>query len=299
MNKPLMLCPLAAVLALMTGCVSPVRRNAGISEAILKDDRPDLVKVAAAAAGFRKRDFSEEQLGKYSDGELDRLYESLYRTTFYFPGQRGYIALQEEVLAEKAKRKRQTDEDAEHLHWAYVGARMFDRAAALRQKFPGGNYPAIPAQITGADIGKTYWQAYEVSDGGKKAELGVLPLGSGPKVVMEMFTGCPTAEKALEEIMASPKLSAVFRKYGVLLTDRFDAVGVVLWKEHFKFTEVYIAHQRGDFPGVNFRTSPNFYFFSNGKILFSVSGWSNKAEPEAGPINLIKGFEAIAVQAGS
>lgn len=295
MRKMVIVCGLAGVAAFGGGCASPAGRNADISQALVKEARPDLGVVAAAAARFREGDFSDAALKTHSDGELDQLYEALYRVNFYYPGRKNSIVLQRGVLEERLRRKRQTNEDGERMHKVYIGARMFEDAAAIGKLFPGAEFPAVPELIVSGGGGENNWRVYDISDGGKRAELRSLPLAAGRRIIMEIFTGCPTAEKALGDILADPALADAFRKYGLLVTDRFDAVGVLLWREHFKFPEVYIAHRRDEFPGVNFRTSPNFYFLDAGEIKHSFFGWADKSRPDSGAANLLKGLRAISV----
>ena len=279
-----------------TACSSPQTRTLQIADTIMKSKSdPDLAEVFSLANGFKENDFSAARLKKYSDAGIDRLYNALFRIAFFFPEQEKYISFQGNVLDEKLRRGKRVNYDLERMHKAYIGARKFEKAVILGNRFPDVKFQRVPSVILDNSAGETAWRVYDISDGAEKAMLKALPVGTGLKVVMEIFTGCSAAETAMDQLLIDPVLSALFKKYGVLLTSRFDAEGILLWRNHFNFPEVYIAYKATDFPGFDFESSPNFYFLKDGEIKFSFSGWSNSNDPNYGPNNMRKGFEAISL----
>ena len=294
--KNFILYGLVAAAPLLAGCMGLETRNIRIADKILKSQSdPDPAKISSAAAGFRKNDFSAENLGKYSDTGISRVYDALFNVTFFFPEQEIYISFQENVLGEKILRHKQTNPEIERMHKTYINTRMFEKASALRKQFPDAKFQYVPATVLDSTSGETVWRVYDVSPGAEKVILKALPIGVGPKVILGIFPGCPAAEKAMDTIMADPEISTVFKKYGVLLTKRFETKGVLRWREHFNFPEIYIAYKASDFPDFDFTSSPNFYFLRDGKFKFSFSGWSNENEPDYGQTIIRKGLEAISV----
>ena len=200
--------------------------------------------------------------------------------SFLFPEKDLYISLQQETLNEKIRRGKHTDPEIKQMFTAYLRARIFNKAEALRNQFPSLALPVLPVKIVDNLTENTAERAYRVSRDGKEAEMTALSLDKGPKLVMVMFTGCSVAEKAMKQIMEDPELSAAFKKYGILLTSSFDAQGIVKWKEDFNFSEVYIVNKISEFAMFDFRSSPDFYYLKNGRLVSKSYGWGRNSKKE-------------------
>ncbi|HBL17826.1 MAG TPA: hypothetical protein DD417_14025 [Elusimicrobia bacterium] len=279
----------------IAGCAGPETRVLAIADripgpgVIIRD--PD--KLDAVAALFGEEDLSEANLRRYSDKTIALLYRSLRRTTFYLPEQERYIVLLRRLLAEHLRRGTQTDDDVKNMYKAYLGARMFESAGDLRKQFPGLAFPATPEIVASSAMPEaTRWRAYEISEGGGKAELTALPLGQGAKIVVVMFPGCSVAERALTEVLGDAEFADRFKANGLLVTERFDSVGVAKWKSHFNFDAVYITSKASDFPGLDFRSSPQFYFLEDGKVVYHFEGWDTGKEFDTAAL-LRKGLKAL------
>lgn len=287
-------CQIIASIVLISGCVSPTAKKIRIADNILKSKfDPNLSEISDLAKGFRKSDFSPTKLSKYSDTEIGRLYDALFRITFFFPEQDIYLGMQENVLEEKILRRKHINYDVERMHKIYIDSRKFNKASNIRKRFPDIKFLYVPDTIIESINGKIEYRVYDVSHGAEKAILKSINMSKGLKVVMVIFTGCAIAEESMEQIMADLELSALFKKYGVLLTTRFDTKGILLWREHFNFPEIYIVYKASDFPGFDFRTSPSFYFLRDGKVKFSFSGWNKPDEPDSGKNDMWKGMSSI------
>ncbi len=283
----------------LCGCAGPERRSVRAADEILgAATPPDAVRIAAAAARFREADLSNGHLKKYSDNSLDKVYGSLYSAAYTFPEDPVYLRMQRTVLDEKLRRKRPAASDVQHMHRNYVAARLFDEAAALAGRFPDISFQAGPETIADHTSRRTKWRVFDIPESGSSVVLKALDLGSGQKVVMTMFPGCAVAEKAMTSIMAAPELSGAFREYGMLLTAKFSLENARLWKTSFNFPAFYIAYKASDFPEMDYRTSPNFYFLRDGEVKFHFFGWDNRDGPSSGTAQMAKGLRAIDAPAG-
>lgn len=291
--------PCVAIMAFagVAGCASPGPRAVFVAneiKGIAAGLKFNPAGIGKSASSFRKSDFSKKRLRRYSDKTIILLSESVHEAAFYFPEERRYGVMQKMVFEEKVRRRTQRPYDIMNMYKTYLGARMFKKAAALKRRFPDARYPSIPETVLSSGLsGRTRWSVYDISDGGKKAELKVLPLDQGVKLVVVMHTGCSVAEKALGQILADDGLAADFRKYGLLVTERFDSYGVAMWKDHLDFPGVYIVNKASDFPGFNFYDSPQFFFLKNGQIVFSFVGWDGGSGLDKSKTLLYKGFRAI------
>jgi len=279
---------------LLCGCAGPERRSVRAADGILgAATPPDAARIAAAAAMFRESDLSAGRLKRYSDSSLGKVYDGLYGAAYTFPEDIVYLRLQRAVLDEKLRRTRQAASEVQRMHRNYVAARMFGEAAALAGCFPELSFQAVPETVADETAGKTKWRVFDIPESGSSVTLKALGLGSGRKVVMTMFPGCAVAEKAMTSIMAAPGLSVPFREYGMLLTARFSLENARLWKTSFNFPGFYLAYKASDFPGMDYRTSPNFYFLRDGEVKFHFFGWDKREGPSSGAAQMAKGLLAI------
>lgn len=285
---------LAPLGGLLCGCAGPERRSVRAADGILgAATPPDTARIAAAAAQFREADLSAGRLKTYSDSSLGKIYDGLYGAAYTFPEEPVYLRLQRAVLEEKLRRAGPAASELQRMHRNYVAARLFGEAAALGKRFPELSFPAIPETVADATAGQTKWRAYDIPESGSSVTLKALDLGSGQKVVMTMFPGCAVAEKAMTAIMAAPELAAAFREYGMLLTARFSLENARLWKTSFNFPGFYLAYKASDFPGMDYRTSPHFYFLQDGEVKFHFFGWDKREGPASGAAQMTKGLVAI------
>ena len=294
-NRNASACHAALIAAvIMAGCAGRDGRVLAVADKIqMPKTIRNLDDLRVPAASLSERDFSTTRLRRYSDKTIDRLYQSLGRVTFFLAEQHRYVGFQQNLLAEKIRRKTQTESDVADMYAAYVGARMFENAKDLRMQFPDIRFPDVPDVVVSSGVSKaTRWRVYEVSERGNRAELAALHLDHGVKIVLVMLTGCQIAERAMTKVLADKEFSGEFRANGLLLTDRFDSVGVANWKSHFDFNNVYIVKAAGDFPGFDFLSSPQFYFLKDGEILYHFKGWGD-GEGSPAPARFRRGLEAL------
>lgn len=286
-------------LPFLSGCAGPdagvLKRADEINKTASKPGY-SLAVIAGLAERIKHKDFSAEKVKQYSDAELTRLYEALSSITFFFPEYDSHVAMQEKTFQEKVARHIHNERDTKDMYKTYLGARMFGKAREIKKRFPGIKLFSMPKNIISNNpAGAAPWRVYNVLDEGKTIELKALPLDRGARVVMVMLPGCAMGETAMEEIMAAPDLAPAFRKYGTVITNRFNAESVALWKNHFNFPEVYLAYKASDFHGFDFHSSPHFYFLRDGKIVSQLEGWGGANRKEENRSNLLKGFQGISV----
>lgn len=226
----------ALVAALFLGCADKNARISALADRIQGAERTsrDQRRFKESLALLEDSDFAPRRLRRYSDDALQRLYGGLRRATFQLPEDSRLVDWQARVLREKARRGRVDHDDAAAMLKAYLGSRQFDRARALRADFGAFEFPLVP-EVTDSTTAHrpSPWAVYDVEDDGKKVHLTSLPLGSGPKIVVAMFTGCGVTEQAMTDILAQPEFAERFRANAILLTERFDSAGVAMWRKHF------------------------------------------------------------------
>lgn len=257
------------------GCAGPESRALSVAREIQAPPViRDIPKLRASTARLMELDLSDPRLHRFSDETVARLCDATARATFHIPEDARAVALQRRLLDVKRSRRIQTDRDVRDMYLAYVGARMFEAAAKWRQDFPDVQLPFVPEILSSdAKAAGGLWQAYDVLEEGAKVKLVDLPIGTGPRIVVSMLTSCGVTERAVKDILGNPEFAEKFRAEGYLVTMRFDSQGVANWRRHFDFGKVYLGSNAGSFPGLDFRSSPHFFFLRDGKVVYHFEGW--------------------------
>jgi len=279
------------------GCAGPQARFVKISREVSAAGRKhDEAAISKLSSSIKVEDLSPERIGKYSDEAINALYDALLKISFYLPDEEDCVLRMESVFSEKARRRKCGGDDVERMFDAFVMSGLFNKAGALRQRFPDKSLPEVPEIVGRDNSGSTGWHVYRISEHGKKAELQSLP-ENGQAIIMVMRPGCEFSEMAAEEIFADQELGPIFRAKGVMLTRKFDPAGVEAIKEYFNFDAVYIARRSSDFSGLSLLgISPTFYFIKEGKILDKFGGWSNEDGGAYAKKQIGKGLTAIGIK---
>lgn len=295
-NTTIIACVAASVF--LAGCAGPETRLKKIAEAITSSEEThDIKTINDLSASIGSADLTPQSLSRYSDKTINTLYETLSKVSFYSPDEEMYVLRQEIVFDEKLRRGKYNTEDVEDMLSTFLESRLFDKAIILKRRFPEMTLPDIPASIIAGNVPQSAsWQAYGISEHGNKIELKVLPLATGPKIIMFASPGCGAAESAIKNILDDKELGPIFTASAVIITRKFDPVGVETVKEKFNFPAVYIAHKSSDFPGLQLHPSPHFYFLKEGKALYEFKSWSSENNGEYSKKKVKKGLMAIGAQ---
>jgi len=287
---------LAAVL-LLAGCAGPEKRIAGAQAAIQEASRAkDIPGVEGLARNIPDSYLTGTRLAAYPEPVLDGLFKTLRTIAFWTPDSEANALRLERAFAEKVRRGTFGTEQVEQAYEALLAARLFDKAREMRARFPAIITAALPDIVVPEPAPKGNWLAYELSADGKTARLRSLRLHRGAYMIMAMMPGCGVSVRAVKEIMEDPGLGPTFGAGAVLVTGRFDAAGVIEAKNATGLDQVYIAHKWGDFPGVNFTTSPWIFFVKDGKVVSDMRGWADEGEYSLR--RLRKGMESIGLKPG-
>jgi len=283
---------------LAAGCAGNEAKVAKISDAIIKESATysefSSDKITSLVSEFRPEYLDEKILKTYSDRTVIRFYEALMDATSEHPEDAIHVQMQKNVLEEKLRRKKAHDHDLSEMLMTYLSARNLDQAAAFRNRFPNTQLPMVPEIISStATPQSTLWNVYDISDGGKKAQLRALPMGTGPQIVMIMLTGCSAGETAMSDILADAEFGPLFRKHGTVITNKFDSQGISMWQDYFKFPGVYIISKKSAFPNFKFDNSPQFYFLKDGKIISEQLGWGRDNRKPESMTKFRKGLQSI------
>jgi len=286
-----------AVLVLLVGCAGPEKRIGRTLEAVNAAQKTrDLQAFGKLAEDIPESYLTQERLSAYPADTLDRLCLSLGTIAFYTPDSEVNALKMEKAVKEKVRRGTFEADDIEDMYSVLLAARLFDKARALKERYPVIITENLPEIVVPEPAPKGNWLAYELSADGKTARLRSLRLHRGAHMIMAMSPGCGVSARAVREILADPGLGPVFRDGACLVSRRFDAAGVLETRKETGLDQVYIAHKWGDFPGRSFMSSPWIFFVKDGKVVSDMRGWADEGEYSLR--RLRKGMESIGLKPG-
>ncbi len=271
-------------LVLACACAGP---RAGVADkatgiiALDFSDNQDLSRIPRrlkSADKFVDSDFAADKLQSYPAETLKLLLKSLNKASFYSYGAARYVSLQEKVFDELTLRRLQTADDVERMFQKYLSARMFDKAEALKSRFPASNLWSIPRIVELNEPRSKLYKVYDVSDDSQTATVRHLPVEAGPKIVIAAFGACPVTSRALKYLETDKDLLRALQTNGAIVTARFEPAGVAYLNSQFSAARLSIAYEIEDWPGIDFSSSPTFYFLKDGKILHQFVGWGPAAD---------------------
>ena len=279
----------------LAGCAGPEKRiNKTLEAASAAEKKKDLAVMAELSGGIPDSYLAPERLAAYPEPTLNLLFKTLAKISFYTPDREANALKLERAVNEKVKRGTFITDDIESVYSALLAARLFDKARETQERFPAIITEKLPAIVVPEPAPTGSWLAYELSGDGKTARLRSLRLHRGAHMIMAMSPGCGVSARAVREIMADPALGPIFGAGAVLVSRRFDAAGVLETKKATGLEQVYIAHKWGDFPGVNFMTSPWIFFLKDGRVVSDMRGWSDEGAYSLR--RLRKGMESIGLK---
>lgn len=287
----------ACAAALLAGCAGPEKRIEKTLAAAAAAQKARNIPAFEKLAGDIPDSYLEPaRLEAYPEKTLVSLCAALRKISFYTPDSEANALKLEKAMKEKVRRGIFEAEDVEDMYSSLLAARLFDRARDLQERFPAIITGKLPEIVVPEPAPAGNWLAYELLDGGKRAKLRSLRLQRGAHMIMAFSPGCGVSARAVREIMADAELGPVFEAGAVLVSRRFDAAGVEDIKKETGLERVYIAHKWGDFPGVNFMTSPWVFFLKDGKVVSDMRGWADDGAYSLK--RLRRGMEEIGLKPG-
>lgn len=228
--------------------------------------------------------FSLANLQAFDNRTLKKAYDLASYSNFYAPGKESLTA-QGEILSALEKRGLANEDKVQDLHRRLLNSKLFSMASELKRRYPAYELQTVPP-LKGSLATKPGEAAvYYTLDGRSELEIKKLKKG-GRRILVAAFPGCHFADEALEAIEKDAELGPIFRKYALPLTSRVDFASLGSWNlAHELQYRVTVSNK--DWPGIDFTSSPIFYFIKNGKILHESPGWSDEA-----PFNRI--YEGLA-----
>jgi len=282
------------------GCQQPMAKRARTMRDIFArlDERSkkdphfsDTQRVAALKEKYvglfngKRLDFS-----RYND-EVLRDFWGIFGTMSFHSRETKYLVERERVFEELKKRDihkascKNTGSKGScvgDLFFSYVSFGDFAKAKQLRLEYPDilSDEP-IPEITEDPGLLEKPRKLYEVSQNGEALKLFSLESRKGPEILAVLSPGCHFSRRALDIIASSPDFREAFREYATIIYPinvSLSAIpDIARWNREHPELRYYLhsdneAHIKG-WEGLDFSSTPQFYFMNDGKIAFQIGGW--------------------------
>ena len=242
-------------------------------------ERSDDPNRPGAITTVYERDFALHgnmaQLRGESPAELGARFRAAYVAIFYTA--KTGVADIEPVFAALNARNAATALHYQQLFESLVRTRQLEKARALQSTAEplSIEWETLPEERDhSAGIAeRRYW---DVADDKLQLDRYHWPESSGPLVVVVAHPLCHFSRDASAAIAADPQLTALFANRSLWLAPQdgnLDLEVVQSWNQRHRLFRQRIVYVERDWPDINDWATPNFYFFRDGKLVQTVSGW--------------------------
>ena len=240
--------------------------------------RSDLTTRATASKidGRYRAAFSPYQtstaLRKLQSGDVALLFRAADAAFFYTVSRARLDDLQLD-LAELRRRGAAHDDNYQEMYAALVESRSFHEAGALAKLHPVASIEAVPSVAD--TVNRSGATTLIVRDGGTKLERKPIDLNHSALVVIASPL-CHFCQRAIRSIEKDAVLRTVFRDHArwIVPPDQSTPFSTVAeWNRIHPHEQMEFAYRREDWPMVQRWETPVFYFFKDGRVVGTVSGW--------------------------
>ena len=271
---------LSFVVILFSSCGMFMRTPGRLAEKALLLETENNIDIAESYSNaFRFSDFSEKNLHKLNDTELDYLWNVV--SNIKNPNRTEWL---ENIFKEKENRFHVTGKNInmikDCISWLadiYVSSGLWDKAYSLQAEYPYLELQINPKRlIYGTDSGKLGWRVLEYSEDENSANVKYSGLDKGSQIVMYMSNGCSYAEMALAAISKTEELKKIFSSSATVMLETFDNDYAKEIKAATGVKNIYYKYSDKEINSIASEGSPKFLFLHHGKTVFEIDGVSKE-----------------------
>lgn len=258
-----LLTDVARMRAAVSGVLSPAAGDLSFEETgkLIREEYESLKTKGA---------FEDSALDQYAEGDLAAVFDFL---NFYATGNSGAEVAEKllKMYARLEKAGQGAPQKGEWVYKALLAARNFEAAESFRLAHPELKLATVP-EIKG-ETGLKPGEALVYVMGNSPDSMNAERVDKNePQVIMVGLPGCHFCNYAFKTIEGDPKMLRIFKKHGQVLTSRAD-FEKIFKRNSAKELKYKLVASVEEWPGMDFTTSPSFYFLKDGKIIYTFSGW--------------------------
>ncbi|UGQ46712.1 hypothetical protein [Massilia endophytica] len=211
---------------------------------------------------------SQLQPQSMATGDLAQLFKALYIVASYVPGRQAAERL-EAAADELARRGKLTSEDGARVLQAFAAAHLGEHLERFKRRHGlASDVLALPAS-EGVD------RALHVAkDSGLSMQSFAFPKGG--YVLVVGHPQCHFTPRAASDLAQNAALADTLQRYSTWVIPQTGDLTLKLWhdwnKDHPKFP-MSVLHQNSQWPELDTKETPVFYFFKDGVLKRTLHGW--------------------------
>ena len=226
-------------------------------------------------------------LGALSDDHVRDVYDAARMTAYYGYG-----------VSAAAQMRRAWDElDRRHIAPAgsadevietYLAARLFDEAQAFQRAHPAAVRVPPPA-FTDLRSRTHEPTVLAVVDDGSRLQRRPFSPTDKTRVVIVGSPWCQFSNAAAAEIESDPALKSLLGQHATWLIPQqivHDVRAVARWNHDHPANAMSLIYRQSEWPFIHTTATPTFYFFRDGTLVSSFSGWPGAAQKKVLSDNL-------------
>jgi len=243
---------------------------------------------------FLAEEFTSDRISRLNNAQLKDIYRALDGIALFiddFPP----VYPMEQVFNEMARRKIESIPDVEGLYQQYLIAHLFDKARELTRTYAMPDVAMVPDVLMALVPEGSTARVFDVSDDAKTIELKSFPFDKGPRMVMTSGPNCSPSKRAYAAIESDPLLKRLVNDHAIRVANPGEMISIreiSEWNRAHPRAKMYIAYKPSDWPDIDLGETPIFYFFKDGKVVRTVTGWPSNDQKQ----ELLKGFAAIGIE---
>ncbi|MDC8012087.1 hypothetical protein [Tahibacter soli] len=232
-------------------------------------------------------------LAALGDDDARDLYDAARMAAYYGYGARAASTMRR-AWDELARRRIAPPGSADEVVETHVAARLFDDASVFHRRHTQAVTIPLPAfvDLRARPRGPTL---LEVADDGSTLRRREFP---GAAVVVVGSPWCGFSRAATTAIEDDRELATVMAGHARWLIPQQivrDVRAVARWNREHPTAAMAMIYRRSEWPYIRSSATPAFYFFRDGQLVSSFSGWAGAEQKAA----LLAGLRAAGVVSGA
>lgn len=197
-----------------------------------------------------------------------------------------------DIVLELHRRGIAKEEHFSTVHRQQVAARLFELARQWKARFPTADMQDVPTVLNDDSYPDTVRTVLRSSDSPRVLRREVLALSQKPFVLVIGSPMCHFARNASIAIEKDQILKKRFEQHARWLAPQaqfleFDAL--LEWNRLHPASSYAVVYRQSEWPEISDWSTPAFYFFKNGKVVSTVTGWPAEGNADM----LAAGFRQI------
>ena len=247
-------------------------------------DKPDFSRSMGVRAAYDKiisHLQNETFLRALKADGVDLLFRAAYDAAFYTFDKK-YVADMELDLRLLKSKGGASERHYGDLYEMMIRARLFDLAESFAEKnsFPHEKLPSLDSSAyEGSGPSELHIDAT-----GEKWKRSSITLSPGREIIVIGHPLCHFSQEATAYIESNQKLFKIFMAHSKWIMPQDGtpkSIVVSKWNASHPELPMSYIYRQDEFGQIDAWSTPNFYFFVDGRLVGHISGWPPSGGPEA------------------